>query len=559
MFLHQPFLQIGHYISKNVLKSQERRENMKKSDADRIISSYIKKIFAFSMSRMSDSYRAEELASEITLQVYSSLLRQDGIENMDGYVYRIARNVYARYIDSSGILNRVDGIDSLPDGKDFTLEIVNLETVGILRREITYLSQLRRKIVVLHYFEGKKIKEIASELSIPENTVKWHLACSRKELRIGMDRIRTTGSLGAAPIHLINLSHSGTAGEKGDTSDFLGKTITQNVAYAAYHKPATVNEIADELGINPIFVKDEVNVLEEYGFMDKLKNGKYRTNVMIFIPNEESREIYRKINPQYAQLFAEKYYAPFLEKVTDIPDFVHVPGDDINLLKWSMISFLANRLVPEDCDFQKFSVKRPDGGDYIAYAQLEVKPDLDTGGDENIYGYCGDMWRGGGSEGAMWSAWQLDTHWTDRKGGWRENMSADFDKLYFFLKGKLPPDESNAESYARLLEKGYIVKNGDTYSSNCITCDSQERWQSLFPKPGEEIRQLCEDYSKLCEKAELIGQPEHMHQQIKYEQKKAPIALHTRVMKILLDMGVLKPPADTAQEKSLLTILFTGK
>ena len=30
-----------------------------------------------------------------------------------------------------------------------------------------------------------------------------------------------------------------------------------------------VNEIAEELGINPIFVEDEVAVLEEYGFMDK--------------------------------------------------------------------------------------------------------------------------------------------------------------------------------------------------------------------------------------------------------------------------------------------------
>ena len=43
----------------------------------------------------------------------------------------------------------------------------------------------------------------------------------------------------------------------------------------------TINEIAEELGINPIFVEDEVAVLEEYGYMDKLSGGKYRTNIYI--------------------------------------------------------------------------------------------------------------------------------------------------------------------------------------------------------------------------------------------------------------------------------------
>ena len=57
---------------------------MNKIDADKVISSYIKKIFGFSMSKLSDISKAEELASEITIQAYCSLLRQDGIENMDG-------------------------------------------------------------------------------------------------------------------------------------------------------------------------------------------------------------------------------------------------------------------------------------------------------------------------------------------------------------------------------------------------------------------------------------------------------------------------------------------
>ena len=532
---------------------------MNKIDADKVISSYIKKIFGFSMSKLSDISKAEELASEITIQAYCSLLRQDGIENMDGYIFRIAKNIYARFICNSDRFIAVDGIECLPDTKDFTLDIINSESAGILRREITYLSEIQRKVIILHYFEDKKVREIAYALSIPENTVKWHLACSRKELRTGMDKIRTTGNLGAQPIRFNEMGHSGSPGSLGDTSYFLAKVITQNIAYAAYHQPRTVSEIADELGINPIFVEDEVNVLEEYGFMDKLKNGKYRTNIMIFEPNETSYMIYRKIQPKYARLFAEKYYAPFLESVKEIPEFVHVPDNDINLLKWSMVSFLANRLVPKDWDWNKFSVKRPDGGDYKAFATVDIKPDWDISDAEPyIYGYCGDMWRDNISDAVWWKAWQLNCHWTDRQGGWKENLSTDFDKLYFFAKGKLPQNESNAESYARLLDTGYIVKLRDAYKLNCITCDSLDKWCKLFNNPDEEITTLCEEYSSLYAEAELCGQPKHMHDRIIYESRIASTALVTRVMKSLLDDGILKLPSDT-QAKSLLTILFTGK
>ena len=114
---------------------------MKKQDADKLISSYIKKLFGFAMSRLSKIDEAEELAAEITFQVYTSLLKQDNIANLDGYIYRIARNVYARYIDDKKQITSVDGLEYVPDSKDFTQEIIDSESYGILRREITYLSR----------------------------------------------------------------------------------------------------------------------------------------------------------------------------------------------------------------------------------------------------------------------------------------------------------------------------------------------------------------------------------------------------------------------------------
>lgn len=536
---------------------------MNKHDADKIISEYVKKLFGFAMSRLSKIDEAEELAAEITLQVYESLLKQDDIVNVEGYIYRVAKNVYARHIDSRMKSASSDGMECIPDDSDFTAELMKSESYGILRREITYLSKIQREIIVQHYFHDKKVREIAAALSIPENTVKWHLACSRKELKTGMEKTRTTGTLGTEPIRFCNMGHSGTAGSKGDTADFLAKVITQNIAYAAYHQPRTINEIAEELGINPIFVEDEVAVLEEYGYMDKLSNGKYRTNIYITEPNETSYRIYREIEPKFAKLFAEKYFVPVLEKITEIPEWIHVPDNDINLLKWALVCFLAERLsladVYADDAIKKFSVKRPDGGDFIAFAQVLVKPDWDISDAEpNIYWSCGNMNRNNFSDGIWWKSWQLDCHWAGRTGGWRDNLTEDYDKLYFWLKGQLPESISNVESYARLLEKGYILKDSGGYRCNLILCDSEGKWYDYIPKETEEITELAREYVSELLKAELYGQPEHMHELIKHLSQNAACMLRTRIMKILLDMGVLEMPSEE-KAKGLCTIMFMGE
>ena len=532
---------------------------MNKTDADRLMPEYVRKLFGFARQRLSDIAEAEEFAAELTLTVYEALLKAGEISNPDGYVWRVAKNCYARYISGRKQFTAVDGIEYIPDSRDFTQELMNSESYGILRREITYLGKTQREIIVLHYFHDKKVREIAELLSIPENTVKWHLACSRKELKDGMDKVRTTGTLGTQPIRFIDMGHDGTPGEKGDTANFHAKNITQNIAYAAYHQPRNINEIAEELGINPIFVEDEVAVLEEYGFMDKLPNGKYRTNIHINEPNETSYRIYREIESKYSKLFAEKFFAPVLERITEIPEWLHVPDNDINLLKWSMVCFLAHKLAVAELTDTKFSVKRPDGGDFVAYATVAVTPDWDmTDAEPYIYGFCGDMWRNRRDEGMEWKSWQLNCHWTDRTGYWRNNLTEDYDKMYFWLKNQLPETASNAESYARLLDKGYLLKENGEYKCNLIVCDREQEWWSFIPCAPEEITELSREYAAESVKAELYGQPEHMHAQIKYYNQNAACALHTRVMKVLLDMGVLKEPTPE-QKKGLCTILFLGE
>lgn len=542
---------------------------MNKQDADKMIGEYVHELYGFALNKTGNPDEAEELSARIIAEVYEVLVKRENIANVNGYIYKIAHNVWARYIDAkskSRCFERWIGTDGtnnfeyIPSERDFAEEFQRSEQYGLLRREIAYLSKIQRDIVIRHYYRHEKVKDIAAAMGLPDGTVKWHLSCTRKELIINMDKIRTIGNLGVQPIRFSSMGHWGHPGARGDTAAFLAKTITQNIAYAAYYKPSTIKEIAEEIGVNPIFVEDEVATLEEYGYMDKLADGKYRTNIRIFIPSDEANSIYREIDKKYTELFAEKFVIPYLESVKEVPDFLTVPDNDLNLLKWSMIPPLMDKLATADISDQKYSVKRKDGGDFVANAVLDVPVKKDS--SEDIYWSCGSMWCSSDksflqNETLVWKSWRLDVYWGSREG-WRENRNEDYEKLYYFLKNELAENEVNLYAYKRLIDRGYLVKTESGYKVNIILSQSMHKWFEFFPEASVEVMELSKEYAGRAAEVDILNQPEHMHDLIRYYAQVAACTLHTHIMEYLLNKGVLKLPAEE-QRKGLCTVMFLGQ
>ena len=89
-------------------------------------------------------------------------------------------------------------------------------------------------------------------------------------------------------------------------------------------------------------------------------------------------------------------------------------------------------------------------------------------------------------------------------------------------------------------------------------CDSEKKWLDSIPNASDESMELARQYTAEIEKAELIGQPKHMHELIKCINKSAAWSLKARVMEHLLNMGVLKQPTEE-QANELCTILFMNE
>lgn len=534
---------------------------MEKKRADSIIEYYMRPMYGFALNKMGNLEEAEELAGRIIVEVYHVLCHKDDFVDLNNYVFKVAHNVWTRYLQEKTkkkceielndiqITHHEDGIDK---------KYVDKETEGVLRREIAYLSRQQRDIVVSYYYKKMKIKDIAEQIGLSEGTVKWNLFDAKKELKTGMKAIRTIGNLGINPIKFDEMSHSGEPGKKGDTKDFLSKVITQNIAYAAYHQPKDIKEIAEELGISPVFIEDEVNVLEEYGFMELLPGGKYRTNMIIFEESASEREELHALAKQYAKILYEKYYKEFLELEDKVKEIgIYYPDNDYNCLLWSLIPY-ANQYLgfPENNRIQRDEVviHRKDGGKYIAMATIEKPMELSY--NERKYSAI-SMTRGDGEEGRV-GGWQVATSWSGRETDWRDNKYSDYVNMMHFIKGKLIESEVTEEIYSRLLEKAYLVKTEEGYKVNIVYIHGKEKidaFEAMIPKPSDEIRKLGKELDEKIYQMKKIGHPAHMHKTIKYLSQGGMMMLWPYVFEEMLERGVLKEPTKE-QRMAISTILF---
>ncbi len=533
---------------------------MEKQQADYLMNQYIKPIYGFALSKTSDTSKAEELAASIVSEVYSVLLSKDDILCVKAYIYRIARNVYARYYhDLKMWQGKVDisetnlaSNDSIEDG------LLQSEDHRLLRREITYLSEQRRKIIIAYFYENKKITEIAEENNLSEGTVKWHLFECKKELKKGMENLRNIGNLGLNPIKFGSMGHCGSPGTKGDTSEFLSKSITQNVAYSCYFEPHSINEIADELGVSPIFVSDEVSELTEYGFMDRLPGNRYQTNILITNYSKQCDEEVIRIYQKYSILLIEKYFSKLLTLKNEIETLpLYYTDQDYNFLLWTLIIYMAQKLHFKELETVKFedvAVHRPDGGYYIAQATVQNKEGSGGFLDRHWYTFLGYMTR----EDTNIKALKLSVYWNGEPLDWRTNVKEDYKLLYHFLKGTLPQDERNIDSYEMLINKGYLIKTDEGYKANIVyipNLETKAALDAILPKPGRDILEIGKALDEQIYKIRSAGQPKHMLKTIKLIWQNSLQMIHVFVMKSMLDNGLLQLPTEK-QRKQICNLLI---
>lgn len=542
---------------------------MDKQTADKKIYEYRDRIFGFAMEKTRNVDQADELASDIICEVYRSFLRGGDIVNVDGYVYRIARNVWSKYVRRLTENRSFEDINNVVIPYYDKREDEDSEAIEALRREIGYLSDRQRQIVYMHYYRELSVNEIAKRLNISAGTVKWHLSDARTKLKEGITMTINEQNLELAPIKFDSMGHCGQA-ESGDTNDIFDTRLKQNIAFSCYWQPKTLEEIARELGVPQFYIADSLEKLVDYAYIDKLdnsKNPKYRTNMVItdWSKTGDTSAFLDKV----AEYLCNNYFPDVFRDFESDPDhwgFSCADGD-VNFMKYTLVMTCMLRLnhLNENADYGKYSVKRPDGGDFIALASVS-NDEVPLTNKRGPYWVCGYMKRATETRTPTGDrkmyALSLDCRFSDREGGWRENLTSDWDSLCKFIDGGR--DSLTLDEYKRLCDKGYIYENKvqpviiEMELAEGEWLDASIMWFLREKLPmTEELQKYADSLDDELFELQKSAYPEHMRPAAKEVFCTGTLGdpmLIPRCIEKLLEKGELKPLTDI-QRKSVFSIV----
>ena len=551
---------------------------MNRKDVENIITEYVKPVYGFALKRCKTMEDAEDLSQEIIARAFRALLVKEEIADMGKFIWTVAHNALSNYYrDTAKCMLGVplDEVAEQMAAPNSELEKAEEEdSVSRLQGEIAYLSKLQRRIIIAYYFENRKQAEIAEELNIPVGTVKWHLFEAKKELKRGMDTMRKTSELKFNPIKFDTDGISGSICDKSPEEIFRSP-LPQNICYCVRNQAMAVNEIADALGVSPVYVESEVEFLEKYGFL-KLQKDKYIADFIINEPGEELLVLQDEMYKKAAEVFANELYDELVScgvlddadiccGQTDTPvSLEDTPKADKNFLLWSLIPYITawsgEKLRDRRISFEEVAAIRPDGSHYLYQATVfpdNLKLPEDYAGMKQ---FCGPMWNGNGKH----ILWQVDSEWSDR-GVFQGFQYGDDARRTLSLYEREKEACLSKDDYVWLAERGYVKTTGDyegLFKSawQIVILQSEEIRDRLLAigerlkeKHMEKLQELKAPYAD----AILKATPVHLRKIKEYELQfvfhaDGRFLLHC--IMALLENGKLKEPTD-GQKKALTTLI----
>ena len=333
-----------------------------------LIHDYAEKLFYFCLKKTSDNYAAEDLTSDILLNIITALEKGIVPEHFSSWVWQIARNRYSVW---AGKKHKQNASESAADIEEIEIEdrtavpedvLIRKDQLLLLRREMSFISSHYRDIVVAYYFQGIKISDIALSLNLTQGTVMSKLHRARNILKEGMNMAREFGEKSYNP-EQISFCASGNQ-PSGLPWSAIKRKIPVNILCHAHNNPCTIQELALELGIAAPYMEEEVELLLQAELLKKINHEKYLTNFFI-VPRECQNEINEKccdFAEQHAVVFwqlAEKA----LKKATELGV---TTGDYSDNDAQMFFAFYLEQIIENSC----FSVnwhshfKRADGGSW---------------------------------------------------------------------------------------------------------------------------------------------------------------------------------------------------
>lgn len=161
-------------------------ENAYTARQERIYIEFKDRVARYVRGKVGNEHDAEDVVSDVFVKVFNGL--SDFDENkasLSTWIYTITRNAVIDYFRASKRLCELP--EELYSEDDTEQNIINAEMLERLADALERLNERERDIIVLHYYSGRTLKDIAQIMSISYSYIKLLHLNALKELRKYID------------------------------------------------------------------------------------------------------------------------------------------------------------------------------------------------------------------------------------------------------------------------------------------------------------------------------------------------------------------------------------
>lgn len=149
---------------------------------ERVYAEFKEKVARYVHGNISNVHDAEDVVSEVFVKVLDGLTNYDKRKaSLSTWIYAITRNAVIDYFRAAKQFCELP--EELSDAENAEEKLLNEEALENLAAALKQLSERDRDIVVLRYYSGKKLKNIADTMNISYSYAKLLHANALKRLR----------------------------------------------------------------------------------------------------------------------------------------------------------------------------------------------------------------------------------------------------------------------------------------------------------------------------------------------------------------------------------------
>lgn len=175
----------------NIISDEELAKLMqqgKQESLDILVARYHKRIFSYIYRMCGDYHAAKDISQEVLIKVCRNIGKYDENYRFSTWIYAIASNACKDYLKSAYARKFVP-VEQEPL-KNMMVEYSTPEV--FLQKEeekeritdaLGHLREIYREVLILRFYEGMKLNEIAKLLMVPQGTVKSRLFNGLQQLK----------------------------------------------------------------------------------------------------------------------------------------------------------------------------------------------------------------------------------------------------------------------------------------------------------------------------------------------------------------------------------------